>query len=221
MDKPKGISKEEYAKYHAGKSDEDFKYDTIQMLNFLKDSHRKLDNKIDKTDGLVESNRVEVGIEINEVMQSTMNSLKEFRSTLGDIKTGFDKDKETMRGFENKLSLCVTISDYKETIADLYKITEKLHSKNASMVKEYNDLIERLKVDFKTSLNQMKEDILSRPSEIPELRKLIDQKIELVELNGQNAVLRSSNNENKIMLLERKIENLYQLIKKLENSQEK
>ena len=91
---------------------------------------------------------------------------------------------------------------------------EKMH-------REYNGLIDRFKLDVTNQIKSLREELISRPTGLPELQKLLESKIELVELNGQNAVLRSSNNEKQILLIERKIENIYQLIKRLDlNKQE-
>jgi len=76
--------------------------------------------------------------------------------------------------------------------------------------------LNRFTQEVDNNLKVNKEEILSIPSELPHLKKMLDQRIELVELNGQNAVLRSSNNERQILLVERKIENIYQLVKKLD-----
>lgn len=98
---------------------------------------------------------------------------------------------------------------------------DRLEKDRGVIRKEVNEQIERRYADFQTKLEANKQEIISRPSEIPDLRRLIDQKIELIELNGQNAVLRSANNEKQIMLVERKIENIYQLIKRIDiNKQE-
>ena len=62
----------------------------------------------------------------------------------------------------------------------------------------------------------------SIPSEASEIKKHLEEKIDVVSLDGSNALLRSSNCEKHLNLIEKKIECIMLLIKKIDlNQQEK
>lgn len=214
--KPMGIQKRDYQEVQALKAEEDFKFQTnqrIQNLQFAVDTLSKsLEESIADQGSLEQS----CNTQIKEVMQATMSSLKEFRQTLGDVRTEFDTQERWFRHMKEMVDQKVEVSSFNEKISHLHDCIKRLHDEKDSMRKEFNGLIDRLKLDLDTKIKAQKEEILAIPSEIPGLRKVMDQKMELIELNGQNAVLRSSNNERQIMLVERKIDNLYQLIKKVD-----
>ncbi len=153
-------------------------------------------------------------------MSSTLSSLKDFRQELGDISTILENNKRWIRQVRSEIEDCVDLSTFNEKISALHDCIKSLQEEKISMRIEFNGLIDRIKLDFENKLKNQRQEILSIPSEVPNIKKEMDQKIELVELNGQNAVIRSSNNEKQILLVERKIENLYQLIKRLEIAKE-
>lgn len=211
-----GIQKREFHEAQQMKAEEDFKYHTNQRIQNLQFAIDMINKSLASCVAAQGSDKNCVDTQIAEVMNATMSSLKEFRQELGDMATQMTNTNNWIRQVRSEIEGCVETSTFNEKISHLHDCIKKLHSEKDSMRKEFNGLIDRLKSDFENRLKAQKEEILAMPSEVPNLRKLMDQKIELVELNGQNAVLRSSNNEKQIMLVERKIENLYQLIKKFD-----
>lgn len=221
MSKPMGIQKREYHEAQQLKAEVDFKYQTNQRIQNLQFAMDSLSKSLEESIADQGSLEVSCNTQISEVMNATMSSLKEFRQELGNIFTELENNKLWMKQVRAEIEDCVRISAFNEKIAHLHECIKILRMEKDSMRKEFNSLMDRLKLDFESKIKAQKEEILAIPSEIPDLRKLMDQKIELVELNGQNAVLRSSNNERQIMFVERKIENIYQLLKQLDiNKQE-
>ncbi len=219
--KPMGMDKQKYKEAQELRAEEDFKYNTLQKLQNLQFAINDLNEQLLTVDAKHGSSVKDCEIEIHQVMDSCMASLKEFRQSVDSCERLCQDSKSWIKTLNTAIEDCPTKEEHQSSLSELSEEIKKLRSEKESMRKEFNGLIERLKLDFDSRLKACKEEILSRPSEIPDLRKLIDQKIELVELNGQNAVLRSANNEKQIMLVERKIENLYQLIKRIDiNKQE-
>ncbi len=198
------------------KNEEVFKYMTNQKIQNLDSDLQHLQECVDKLIASGCSDKKGTDIQLQNMTEVCMSTLKEFKQTLGNMSTDLINNKNWMKQVRSEVEECVSIYNFNEKISHLHDCVKLSHAENESMRKEFKDLIERLKADFDSKLKAMKEEIISRPSEIPDLRKMIDQKIELVELNGQNSLLRSSNNEKQILLVERKIENIYQLIKKFE-----
>ena len=154
-------------------------------------------------------------------MDATMTSLKEFRQEIGDFQTHINKQDQQINKVKQDQNDLVTSEDFKDYMRACQGLLDSLFDQQKKMQSEYHGLIDRLKIDFNNQIKSLREELISRPTGLPELQKLLESKIELVELNGQNAVLRSSNNEKQILLVERKIENIYQLIKRIDlNKQE-
>lgn len=218
--KTTGMDKERYKELQAMKDQEDFRYQTTQGLQNLRFDMERQQERLAKLMAERGSDKKDMDIQLQHIMEACMSSLKEFRQDLGDINTQLTNTNNWIKQVRSELEECVETSNFNEKISHLHDCIKRLHTEKDSMRKEFNGLIDRLKLDFENRLKAQKEEILAIPSEVPNLRKVMDQKIELVELNGQNAVLRSSNNEKQIMLVERKIDNIYQLIKKLEIANE-
>lgn len=214
--KPKGISQEEYKKAQESLHNEKFHFDTNQRFQNLQFQMNDLKKNIQDILSTQGSDKRSIDTQLEQIMEATMNSLKEFRQTIGDSKTQIEKMDETAHVNYMLMSQFLIREDWEDSLSHLYGCIERIQGEKDAMRKEFNGLIERLKLDFDQRLQAVKDEILSRPSEVAPLKHLMDQKLELVELNGQNAVLRSSNNERQIALVERKIDNLYQLIKALD-----
>lgn len=214
--KPKGISQEEYKRKQESLHQEKFQFDANQRMQNLQFQVTKLKENIEEILAAQGVDKRCVDTQLEQIMEATMNSLKEFRQNIGDFKTGMEIMDKGIKAQNSMIDACVEKSEFNEKLSHLHECIKRLHGEKDAMRKEFNGLIERLKLDFDQRLKATRAEILAMPSEVPALRHLMDQKIELVELNGQNAVLRSSNNEKQILLVERKIDNLYQLLKALD-----
>ena len=211
-----GIDKQRYQELQALKDEESFKYSTSQTLQNLKFDIDRIDEGLTRVMANRGSDKKDMDIQLQHVMEACMSSLKEFRQELGDMSTTLENYRSWMKQIRSEIEECVDTKTFNEKISRLEDSILQLRRERESVRNDFKALIDRLTADFENKLKAQKEEILAIPSEVPNLRKVMDQKLELVELNGQNSVLRSANNEKQIMLVERKIENIYQLIKKFE-----
>lgn len=213
-----GIQKKDYQEIQAIKAEEEFKFSTNQRIQNLQTAIDKTNNLLASTIAVQGSNKQDCDLQVDEVMRSCMASLKEFRRILDDFELMIQANKNLVNQVMAQQKLMVEQDVFNEKISRLEQEVQQLRREKESFKRDAKDQNHRLIGDFSSQLKAMKEEILNIPSEIPAMKKLFDQKFEIVELNGQNAVLRSSNNEKQIMLVERKIDNIYQLIKKIELS---
>lgn len=211
-----GIDKQRYQELQALKEEESFKYSTSQTLQNLKFDIDRIDEGLTRVMANRGSDKKDMDIQLQHVMEACMSSLKEFRQELGDMSTTLENYRSWMKQIRSEIEECVETKTFNEKISRLEDSILQLRREREAVRNDFKALIDRLTADFENKLKAQKEEILAIPSEVPNLRKVMDQKLELVELNGQNSVLRSANNEKQIMLVERKIENIYQLIKKFE-----
>ena len=214
--KPIGIKKKEYEEMQKIKAEDDFKSSTNAQIQNLVFAIDKINKSLNKSIGDHGSLKVEVKSMFDTMKTCLELSLKEFRQSIGDLETNINARNKSLDQLSIKSEYFINKADLKNEIDDLEKLIAKFNQNNETLRIEFNGMIQRQNIEFDNKLKALKEEILSTPSEIPNIKKTFDQKIEFVELNGQNALLRSSNNEKQIMLIERKIENIYQLIKKLE-----
>ncbi len=216
--KPTGISQEEYKKAQDLKAEEDFKYNTNQCIQNLRIIIDGVNKSLNNLIALVASDKVDADTQISDVAKVNELGFHNLRQRLGDQQTELKEVSERLEKLDFLLKDCVVKSDHEKHLSFLQDLIQEIRREKDVMCIHLKTEIQNLRSHFDSKLNAQREEVLNRPSDIPDLRKEFDKKLELVELNGQNSILRSSNNEKQILLVERKIENIYQLIKKIELS---
>jgi len=211
------IKKEEYVAFQANKDQQDFRVDTVSKLNALQNDLDLLNEHLRNHIARQGSDHVEHDQDISKVMDSCMESLKEFRMRLELQEEAAIRSETFCDVFHEEVKKnYIPRKEYEEEITFLKGCIERLHSDYVQVRTYFTSLLSTARKDFDEKLAHAKSDILSRPSEIPALKALFEEKLELVTLNGTNSVLRSSNCEKQIMLLERKIEQVMLMIKKID-----
>lgn len=211
-----GIQNKDYQDIQQVKSQEDFQYQVNQRIQNIQFAIDEINQTLAKSIAQYGAFRVDCNNQITNILDQVVSGLKEFRQILGNMKSDVSNLEIWIKQTRSDLTGYVEVSVFNEKISLLQGEISNVRLDKEKTRKEFNDLVERLKLDFDVRLKAMKQEILDIPSGIPDLKQVLDQKLELLELNSQNYVLRSSNNEKQILLVERKIENIYQLIKRLE-----
>lgn len=216
----KGMSLEDYKRRQEQCDQEKHVVDTNKRLQNIELSLDRIQREIEKVSAEQGSLESSCESQLRDIMNSTMSSLKEFRQCVGDFESRLYSQDMKMQALSNEQYDLVNKEDLRISLKMIDSRFEQIEANHKKIHNEVHGLIDRLRLDFSNQLKAFKEEVLNRPTGLPELQKLLDAKIELVELNGQNAVLRSSNNEKQILLVERKIDHIYQLIKKIELSKQ-
>lgn len=214
--KPTGFGEDYYVESQKQKAEEDFKTqanDRIQKLEFAID---EINTDLTQAFAIQSSDKTEIAIKFENLMQSTISNLKDFRREFGELTSLIQKQGEKITQLQDRQRQLVDESRLNEKFSHLNREVLRLLSEQDVMRHEFNGMIQRLGMDISTRMKAQKEEILAVPSQLPGLKQEIDSNIALVEINCQNAVLRSGNNEKQLMLVERKIDNLYQLVKQLQ-----
>lgn len=212
----KGMKKEDYKAAQEKINEDNFNNNANYRINDLVYSLNSALERINSLEAKQGELKMDNHLEITKVMNDCTDSLKGFKSIIDDLQIKMNSLINNMACMEGDLRGFALSQDVSKLIADLEL---KINSLSAGYNNSLNDLrneMGRHNSCCQALHQKFKDDILSIPSEIPELKILFDKKLELVELNGQNSVLRSTNNERHINLLEKKIENLYQLLKKFD-----
>jgi len=213
---PRGIPKEEFSRIQELKAEDDFKIDTAYQIGEIKICLSVLQESLSKAQGVISSNKAQIESQLSEILDGAMAAIKEVKKDLHAISNEIGLNRVRMSEIDYKLDSCAKEEDLRETIAGLHECIENFSFEREQIRADFQRYVNTLRSQYDTKLDDFKSEIMNIPSEIPEMTRLIDEKVQLVELNGQNSILRSANNEKQIMLLERKIENLSQVVKKIE-----
>ena len=140
-------------------------------------------------------------------LSNCINSIRTDYKTLSDVSTS---------NYNNITSSVVYKKDWMNLISVLTERNDSLEKQLAIQRQEFLALNAKTSHDFNVKLAALRKEFLEKPSEIEDLKTSFKDQLELVSLNGTNSQLRSSNNEKHVQLIDKKIENIYQLIKQLE-----
>ena len=136
-----------------------------------------------------------------------INSVRTDYKTLSDVSTS---------NYNNITSSVVYKKDWMNLISVLTERNDSLEKQLAIQRQEFLAMNAKTSHEFNVKLAALRKEFLEKPSEIEDLKTSFKDQLELVSLNGTNSQLRSSNNEKHVQLIDKKIENIYQLIKQLE-----
>ena len=216
--KPMGMERNVYIDSQKGKEVEEFKFSTnqrIQNLQFAIDSINKMLSDSIANHG---SEKKDIEIQISLFKDSIISSLKEFKNTIIQLEKMTEANKSLTAELLKVQMLYVPKSDLDEKISHLNESILKLHSEKVSMRKEFNELIERLKMEVEIKVKISKKEILETPTDLPKVKILLDQNIELSETYYKSCAERFAKDEQKILMLEKKILNIYELMKEFKIS---
>ncbi len=159
--------------------------------------------------------------------------LSEFQNYIHDMETKLfsfleDHKNEVAKSLEDQLSTLKNLDATKLTKESFLNIIPDIQHRidcTANELIRFKGEIHASIQDFYTDLSKgfekFKQEILSKPNGIDELKKYFEEKIEVIAMDGSNAILRSANCEKHVNLLEKKIECIMLLIKKMDlNKQE-
>lgn len=208
---------EEQKVFQEQKNENDFKTDVYQRFQKLEYFCKSLEADMDHLAALHQEHQVESIHAIHDFSDNMLDSIKGFRKTLdevqNEIKTLSDKNISIIKYVESNY---VPQTDYtKDYIADI-DTHVKLKAEIANNRNEMVALLAKQKNEFESKIAEILQKQTSKSDPIPELKQYFEEKLELVTLNGQNSVLRSTNNEKHLHLIDKKLENIYQLIKQLQ-----
>jgi len=211
----KGISKDEYRAKQTEKAKDD-------QSEYFNESINKLSNSIDTLRQNIEDLRATTGTFLSHVS----SELKEFKiqldyvshetkGRLGDVCLELEGHKGRYKILEENFQ---SIKDLAETCdretSYLWHEVSRLETEAESCASADSAYREDQNQKFDQKLKQQLDFILSRPTGVPELRKDLEAQIELNTVNGQNSILRSSNCEKDILLINKKIEQIFLLLKR-------
>lgn len=216
MAKNMGMTKEEFLSRQALANEEKNIVNTNFRLQCLELSLQGVQDCLNEIKATVGCQESEFSSHKNEVLNSIKKSQKHISSSLGDYRTEINEFNNKIEILNQSLEKCVKKDQLESSFKDIYTQIADVKNYISQSINDIFNCIDREKSHFQDKIKMFKDEIESRPTGIEDLKNEIKNEMKLIDLNGQNSVIRSSNNEKNILLIERKIDNIYQLIKKLE-----
>lgn len=217
-DKLQGLSQLEYMEKQLVAEQQKFIVETNRRLQELEIAQQAISNNMSTMQGEFKYLSVSTEDIIDQAKSELEYSVSEIKVNLNDLKRDCEGFSWRLDKSDKFQAYCIQQGEFQNLRAGIDVKLEHLHQLHESEKQEFRFLLERQRLEFKEALKSLKEEILAIPTGVPQLKDELHKRIDFVELNGQNGVLRSTNNEKQLMLLERKIENLYQLIKRIDLS---
>lgn len=208
---------EEQKAYQQTKNENDFKTEVVLRFQKLENFIQAMQKDVEYVNALHQEHQVDSIHVAHEISDNCMSSLKELRLVMDDIQK---QNKILSDQYNSILSFIssnyLSRSDYaKDRMAEQDRVA-KLKMDIGVHRNEFQAALSLYRHELDAKLADFLQKQASKADPIPELRQIFEERIELVSLNGQNSVLRSTNNEKHIHLVEKKIENIYQLIKQIQ-----
>lgn len=217
IQRKRGSMTEEQKAFQQIKNENDFKNEIVLRFQKLESFFQSMQNDLDNICALHQQNQVDSIHATHEISNNCMQSLRDVRLLIGEVQKQIKilSDESSLKFYDIKSSY-IERKDYSYDYNSLIAKNESLQRESVNYRNEFLALLAKQYHDFETKLADFMQKQALKPDPIPELKHLFDEKLDLVSLNGQNSVLRSTNNEKHIHLIEKKIENIYQLIKQIQ-----
>lgn len=214
------MPKEQYDQIHEVKEEADFKFNTNQSLQNLKFAVETLSSALKEACENIIALKSDVTAKSYDLARNVSDNLSGQMQTLGDF-------RDVIKDIKIKVAYLEDEVDHTASSKDLNALKEEMYLQCRMIRQEIDMLKGKVYQDIYTEISKVhekiqsaKDEIINMPSQLPEFEHMIDEKIQICDLNGQNALLRSANNERHVQLIDKKIENLYQLIKEIKLSKE-
>ncbi len=187
--------------------------DLVVLINKIDDKYSILLQKL--TDSCVTRSEFE---EQNNFVES---KLKSIQSSFSNIHNELERlDNQVVLNLNKNTEFSVESKSTKDFIEQVQEKIRNLHSLNNTLKQDfYNSLIvytNSINEDVSKRFSNFKIELKESPDSSNSIKSEIISKLDSVALDGSNALLKASNSAQQISILEKKIENIYLLLKKFE-----
>ncbi len=212
----KGFTPEQ-EKIQLRKEEMDFRYNTnitIQEMVKSIDALKEIVNEYIAKHGV---HKVETKLEVDKISDSVKTAQKSNNEAL-------DLQFQILQ--QSSANICIKTADFGRLRERLQKLETEIPKMQKETIvmqeelkvfkEEITNLVRSMSSEYERKIEAFKKEILSRPSEIAGLKKDLEEQINIVSLNGTNSMIRSTNNEKQLYLIEKKIEMINLILKKQE-----
>lgn len=166
---------------------------------------------------IVESNQVQSGIKQELLGAKVQSDIVGFKTALSSMSAKMDGQLQSFSTIlDDWAGRTVSNDVFRSSITELNSRISSMEQSQSEFKDEINRLINQFASRCDLKIQQLADEIANKPSEIPAVKDELNTRIDVVSMDSSNAILRSSNCEKHLQLIEKKIENLYLLIKKFD-----
>ena len=199
------------------KNNNDFVYRTNQEI-------QNIWNKIDSLELLFQKHLASHGSEISQFQAALDNHQSEMRDYLKLCNTNFDDFQKRLASHVNDVLVCfeqvqnefVSKTEINPKLHSFKEVLSSLETSNRMCNDNIRSLLQRFPALVDEKVGSLRDELNSRPSNESAIRQELNQTLDVVGMDVTNASIRCANNEKQLNLIEKKIEQLFLLIKKLE-----
>lgn len=157
-------------------------------------------------------------LKLEESLAISNTSLDRHETEIQDLKSEIIKLKDVIaKTGQSIIEIKSSNAELKLDIESLQHNLERLTTMLCASLRDQDAEIRQVKI---STLQSVDAKLASLPQpekvDIEQIRKLVAQDVELFSLDAKNAALKSGINESKIVLLEKKVEQLFLMINKIE-----
>lgn len=216
-----GMSPEQIKEQHA-RNEQQFHYSVNQTINSISGALESLQQRFEVLPQNLVGLKTDTSIQLENHQAAVSAELTLMRKVLDERDRRQDEFLEACEVIFRLIPMTYSTKDNFEAVkGKLEKSMSDMAEDHNRFKSDLNAVMHKLAMDYDLKLEKFKQEILGRPSEIPSLKKELLEKVDLIAMDGSNSLLRSTNNEKQIMLIEKKIENLYLMLKKIDLNLEK
>jgi hypothetical protein len=203
------------------KNYQDSLFNITQSINELKLSIKSLSEKVNNNHGLIKSQNTLLEIELDITKKNILEFSSKVSSELNDIRLVQRKQADTMLSLSKTLSCIMNKeSEIDKSVFDSNLKLESLKKELSVFKSDNNHEINMIAKRFLKSLEDMKEEITSRPSEYFEHKSYFDNKMQSHAINVKGVFEVIDKQKQSIYVMQKQIENLYTLINRLKKRNE-
>lgn len=192
------------------KNNKDFIYETNQMLQTLSNNLVQLQKTLEMACAQQKSDLKSLEIKFENLEEKLhakhtfcYQTLEQYRHANLDAKDAIERKSEY---FENNF---VKKDEFQSLTESSKSNIQALFDEIKKMKDNFNHALDKQLMIFTIHINAVKEELLNLPTEIPELKKLIAEKIQVFEVNFQGLVKEIEVLKYSQFVSEKHIEDLY------------
>lgn len=185
----------------------------LEGINHALQVHRRLIDELSPMNQHLSDSKL-FKIDIEKKFSSILSAQARIEEHLEVFKNQIDKFRRDVSVCETKIhELIARFESHQSVFCHNQNLTTAQLREERNYV---NDFIQNSKIELKALLDNMRKELAVNPATIFEQNDVMMKKLETAMLDGSNAMLKQNNTDVNLKLLERKLENLSLLVKKLD-----
>jgi len=171
------------------------------------------------------SNRTDIPKEFNDLKNKLEDHLIQFNGIVVSINSFFNEIRKRIASQkedieENSKKTEVSLWKFNEIEKSIEDTRRQIIMKNEAIMREFTNKLNSFSDAYLKEISSLRSDVMISPKSILDSNNSILKKLEIAQLEGNNATLKVNNIDLNVRVLEKKLENLSLQCKKIELSKQ-